>query len=190
MQVTANPFPFLSFPSQRGTLSGTRSGRKTVDSTLQAPSAPLPAPAAAGSESNAVHGSITAASHGRRRSRSRPIGQEKQKPRRGQAGEQGQMQPNRTRLGLHPKPNKEEETARRGVSSPCSPSSQPCAPRKPPPPAPRRLSPNPIGGAKFSEKSRGAPDPGAPYIARHMRSASPVAAGLSPPRARTHLPPL
>ena len=118
MQVNANPFPFLSFPSQRGTLSGTRSGRKTVDSTLQAPSAPLPAPAAAGSESNAVHGSITAASHGRRRSRSRPIGQEKQKPRRGQAGEQGQMQPNRTRLGLHPKPNKEEETARRGVASP------------------------------------------------------------------------
>jgi len=116
VQVTANPFPFLSFPSQRGTLSGTRSGRKTVDSTLQAPSAPLPAPAAAGSESNAVHGSITAASHGRRRSRSRPIGQEKQKPRRGQAGEQGQMQPNRTRLGLDPKPNKEEETARRGAA--------------------------------------------------------------------------
>ena len=58
------------------------------------------------------------ASHGRRRSRSRPIGQEKQKPRRGQAGEQGQMQPNRTRLGLDPKPNKEEETARRGVASP------------------------------------------------------------------------
>ena len=116
MQVTANPFPFLSFPSQRGTLSGTRSGRKTVDSTLQAPSAPLPAPAAAGSESNAVHGSITAASHGRRRSRSRPIGQEKQKPRRGQAGEQGQMQPNRTRLGLHPKPKRSRKP--RGAASP------------------------------------------------------------------------
>ena len=188
MQVNANPFPFLSFPSQRGTLSGTRSGRKTVDSTLQAPSAPLPAPAAAGSESNAVqrHTVAVAAGHGRSAKKSRSLGGAKPANR---------DRCNRTALGSGSTPNptrrrKPRGAARRGVSSPCSPSSQPCAPRKPPPPAPRRLSPNPIGGAKFSEKSRGAPDPGAPYIARHMRSASPVAAGLSPPRARTHLPPL
>jgi hypothetical protein len=167
--------------------------RKTAALTLSGPIVSPRPPAATGSESDALHGSRSATSRGRHRAgrdrsarKQKPVGSKPANRNRGCPA----TEPHSTRLEPKaPQPQQQEETARRGACFPCSPSFAASLlllslARLPPP------SPNPIGEAKFSEKSRGAPDPSAPYIARHMQSANPVAAGLSPLRAHTHLPPL